>query len=89
MQRIEDLAKAELAESRKPGPDAYPTSLLPSSCIEDTVTVYLNQGFESAFVSVIANYNSLPITMAMRKSVNLLQVPYMIKDAIQLIESQG
>ena len=90
VKRIEDLAKTELADRRKIPPDACPTSLLASSCIEDIVTVYLGEGFERCFFHIITNYNSLPAPPStMRKSVNILQAPYMVRDAVELLEDQG
>ena len=90
VKRIEELAKAELAERRKLNPDTCPSELLPVGYLSDCSAIFLAEGFEACFFHVCNNHEGIgKPSKSQRKTVNVLKVPYMLRDAHDLLISQG
>ena len=89
VKRIEELAKAELADRRKLSPDTCPTELLPVGYLADAASLFLAEGFKACFFHVIHHHSEISRpSKGQRKTVNVLKVPYMFKDAHKLLISQ-
>ena len=90
VKRIEELAKSELAERRKLNPDSCPSDLLPVGYLADAASIFLAEGFEVCFFHVIHNHGEVSRpSKSQRKTVNVFKVPYMLRDAHDLLISQG
>ncbi len=90
VKRIEELAKSELAERRKLNPDTCPSELLPVGYLDDCASIFLAEGFEACFFHVCHNHEGIgKPSKSQRKTVNVLKVPYMLRDAHGLLVSQG
>ena len=87
---IQELVKAELAECRKLNPDTYPSELLPVGYLDDCASIFLTEGFEACFFHVCHNHAGIGNpSKSQRKTVNVLRVPYMLRDAHGLLIPQG
>ncbi len=90
VKRIQELAKAELAERRKLNPDTCPSELLPVGYLDDCASIFLTEGFEACLFHVCHNHDGIgKPSKSERKTVNVLRVPYMLREDHGLLFGQG
>ncbi len=90
VRRIGELAKDASALRSKLNPDTCPSELLPVGYLSDCVSLFLAEGFEACFFHICCNHEGTETPdKSQRKTVNVLKVSYMLRDAHELLFSHS